>query len=119
MSLAQLAGELSLTKRNILRVIAKVFDPLGLISPVVIEMKVLFQELCKCKIGWDDELPEHLQRRWNAWCDELQKVGFIRIPRCYLHKLDMNVLTHQLHGFCDSSQSGYAAVVYLRGSVPI
>ena len=27
MSLAQLAGELSLTKRNILRVIAKVFDP--------------------------------------------------------------------------------------------
>ena len=44
-SLAQLAGELSLTKRNILRVIAKVFEPLGLISPVVIEMKVLFQEL--------------------------------------------------------------------------
>ena len=77
-------------------------------------MKVLFQELCKCKIGWDDELPEHLQRKWNAWCDELQKVGFIRIPRCYLHKLDRNVLTHQLHGFCDSSQSGYAAVVYLR-----
>ena len=112
--LAQLAGELPLTKRNILKVIAKVFEPLGLISPVIIEMKVLFQELCKYKVGWDNELPEHLQRKWNAWCAELRKVGFIRNPRCYLHNVDEHVVTHQLHGFCDSSQSGYAAVVYLR-----
>lgn len=55
--LAQLASELPPTKRSILKVVAKILDPLGVISPVTLQMKLLFQELCKQKINWDDPLP--------------------------------------------------------------
>ena len=52
--LAQLA-----MKRSILRIVAKFFNPLGIISPNVIEMKVIFEELCKMKAAWDDPHPEY------------------------------------------------------------
>ena len=52
--LAQLACELPPTKGSILKVVAKIFHPLGIISPVTFQMKVLFQELCKQKINWHD-----------------------------------------------------------------
>ena len=37
------------TKRLILRLTAKIFDPLGFVSPFVIQLKVLFQDLCVCE----------------------------------------------------------------------
>jgi len=59
--LAQLACELPPMKRNILKVVAKNFDPLGVIPPVTFQMKVLFQELCKHKFNWDDPLPTRIK----------------------------------------------------------
>ena len=50
------ADDLPVTKRSILKVIAGMYDPLGLVSPVLVSMKVLFQELCMGKVGWDEEL---------------------------------------------------------------
>ena len=35
------------TKRNILSVIASVYDPMGYLQPIVIELKILFQKICK------------------------------------------------------------------------
>lgn len=46
-----------LTKREILSTIAKLFDPLGLISPVIIKAKIFIQELWTIKLDWDDPLP--------------------------------------------------------------
>ena len=53
------------TKREVLSLMAGVFDPLGLISPVQFSMKVLFQELCKENVGWDDEPKGPLKLRWK------------------------------------------------------
>ncbi|CAB4021198.1 Hypothetical predicted protein [Paramuricea clavata] len=77
-------------------------------------MKVLFQELCQSKLGWDEPLSELLYHKWQSWCDELNKVGYIEIPRCYLSNSADGSISYQLHGFCDSSCVCYAAVVYLR-----
>jgi len=54
------------TKRGILSTLASVFDPHGLISPVVVSAKILFQELCQGKLDWGDPLPEDKQGRWEA-----------------------------------------------------
>ena len=35
---------------------AKFCDPLGHTSPITVQLKHLFQELCKSKVGWDDEI---------------------------------------------------------------
>ena len=44
--LSQQASLLPTTKRSLLRISAKMFDPLGLLSPFTIQLKVLLQELC-------------------------------------------------------------------------
>ena len=48
------------TKRNIISFASRFYDPLGFLSPVIITLKVFFQELCKIKLHWDDQLPSVL-----------------------------------------------------------
>ena len=79
-------------------------------------MKVLFQELCKQKINWDDPLPTGIKEDWANWCNEIARIEHVKIPRCYTHGDQQDPVSYQLHGFLDSSLSGYAAVVYLRAT---
>ena len=102
-----------ITKRSILSMIAKLFDPLGLVSPIIVGAKVLFQELCTMKIGWDDELPEQMQNRWKGLIDDLNAVGTISLPRCLYKKDRGQVKNCYLHGFADASKKAYCALVYL------
>jgi len=45
LSAANISTELPVTKRNVLRKAATVFDPLGFVGPFVIKAKILLQEL--------------------------------------------------------------------------
>ena len=44
---------------------------------------------------------------------QLKSLSQKHIPRCYFPK-GVQVLSIQVHGFCDASESAYVAVVYLR-----
>ena len=110
--LVEFAKELILNKRTVIKVVAKLYDPLGLISPLFITIKTLFQDLCRLKIGWDDPLDEELSLRYSQWLSDLSKAECIPIQRCYLP--DESVISLQLHGFGDGSEVAYAAAVYLR-----
>ena len=46
------------TKRNLLSMSASIYDPFGIISPVVLPLKLLFQKICTPSIKWDDQLNE-------------------------------------------------------------
>ena len=106
-------NELPPTKRSILKVSAKIFDPLGLISPFVIRLKVLFQTLCAQRQDWDEPLTGSAQLQWDQFATELAVLDKIRVPRCYflLSSVPTNI---QIHGFSDASEHAFAAVVYLR-----
>jgi len=54
----------SITKRSVLSEIAQLYDPLGLIAPVVMRAKIFIQELWLTKIDWDTPLPLEMQNRW-------------------------------------------------------
>ena len=110
--LVEFAKELILNKRTVIKVVAKLYDPLGLISPLFITIKTLFQDLCRLKIGWDDPLDEELSLRYSQWLSDLSKAECIPIQRCYLP--DESVISLHLHGFGDGSEVAYAAAVYLR-----
>ena len=71
------------TKRSILRISAKVFDSLGLLSPFTIGAKILFQVLCKSKQDWDLILDGDLLRQWERLTEEFETVSEISIPQCY------------------------------------
>ena len=101
------------TKRGILSTLASLYDPLGLISPVVVTAKILFQELCLEKLGWDDTLPQEKVLVWQTWLEDLRETRTISFPRCVLEDRKGDVFSYQLHGFADASQKAYCAMVYL------
>ena len=65
--LVKIAQALSATKRNVLKVAASVYDPLGILSHQVVKMKVLLQEACRLQYAWDRPLPDELDRIWRMW----------------------------------------------------
>lgn len=99
------------TKRSIVSIVSKIFDPLGILLPVVIVFKIFFQELCLSKVTWDEILGEDLQRKWRDLLSGLKTEELLRVPRCYLPTVRTGV---KLIGFCDASIRAYAAVVYLQ-----
>ena len=58
------------TKRSILSSLAIIYDPLGIVSPVAINDKVMFQEMCQKNLGWDDPIPEDKELQWKAWVND-------------------------------------------------
>ena len=108
-----LSKELSPTKRNLLKLAASVFDPIGFVSPVLVRMKMLLQETCLLKLEWDTPLPENLSSVWFEIVKDLDKVVEIAVKRCYFEKENQVVDEYNLHGFCDASEKAYCAVIYL------
>ena len=112
--IANYARDLQPTKRNVVSVAAKFYDPLGFLSPIVIEFKLFFQELCKTKIGWDEALNGNLLKTWRKLLNGLEDVTAFSLPRCYFQVIREKVVSCSLHGFGDASSKAYAAVIYLH-----
>ncbi|XP_039292957.1 uncharacterized protein LOC120353413 isoform X3 [Nilaparvata lugens] len=108
----KISEKTSFTKREFLSVIASTFDPLGIISPIIILPKILFQNLWLAKIDWDDSLPNDMLLKWLQIIQELSKISSISIPRCVVSKDQCSIV--ELHGFSDSSATAYGACVYVR-----
>lgn len=70
-----------ISKRTMLSEIAKLYDPLGLISPVVIVSKLLLQEIWKLELNWDESVPIQIHSRWLRCKDQLNHLNQLRIPR--------------------------------------
>ncbi|XP_071581338.1 uncharacterized protein [Temnothorax nylanderi] len=100
------------TKRSVLSFIAKLYDPLGWASPIVIAAKMLMQELWLRKIDWDAPIPDDLLHQWINYVSDLPNISKIRIPRWTGMRQDK--IDVELHGFADASTRAYAAVVFLR-----
>ena len=99
-----------LTKRNILRVTAKLFDPLGIVSPVFIKNKILFQKLAKK--NWDEPVKENVRKDWVKWVDDLSVVKLITLSRCYFNG-QIEILNSALHVFTNVFVLAFAAIIYL------
>ena len=63
--------EVQLTKRGILSYTSSIFDLFGILTPVVLEPKVIIQSLWKNYLDWDDEIPEELRNQFVKWKNNL------------------------------------------------
>ena len=102
------------TKRVVLSVVASFFDPLGFLSPITSQGKVIFQLICKSKLKWDDLISSEILDMWNKFIKLITEIKKIRFKRCVVPELIEKIIDIQVHGFSDSSGSAYCAVVYLR-----
>lgn len=102
----------TLTKRGILSEIARLYDPNGLIGPVIVAGKVLMQDIWRIKdLNWDTPVPVEIRERWLDFSGQLPHLSKFRVPRWLCTGENWTI---QLHGFCDASESAYGAVLYIR-----
>ena len=72
--------------------------------------KRILQEAWERNLSWDEHLPADLASKWETWCREMERAKRLTIPRCYVKEVTSK---YTLHGCCDASTKGYAAVIYL------
>ncbi|XP_073841504.1 uncharacterized protein [Musca autumnalis] len=99
------------SKRSILSLSSSLFDPLGLVAPLMIKAKIILQELWILKIGWDESVPQDVHTAWLQFVNDLQSLSSLHIPRYCLSPSPESI---QLHGFCDSSIRAYGCCLYIR-----
>ena len=108
-----LAREREPTKKNIVSLVGKFYDPLGFLAPIVVQFKMFLQLMCESKIEWDQLITEDLLSKWQKLLKCLWESQTISIPRCCTLQVTGGVTSYTLCGFCEASLGAYAAVVYL------
>ncbi|XP_063991170.1 uncharacterized protein LOC135169801 [Diachasmimorpha longicaudata] len=96
----------TITKRKISSIVASIFDPLGLLGPVILKAKNIIQQLRSAKVDWDESIPLRIQTLWIDLCTALPLINDLQLDRKVIIK---NAQQIQLHGFCDASDTGYGA----------
>ncbi|XP_076549204.1 uncharacterized protein LOC143306713 [Osmia lignaria lignaria] len=103
----------TVTKRSILSQVAKLFDPLGLLGPIIVKAKIMIQLLWKAGVSWDESVPADIHTMWLEFKEQLPllvKVSFNRLT------IAPNFVKIQMHGFSDASEKAYGACIYMRST---
>ncbi|XP_058840761.1 uncharacterized protein LOC131696228 [Topomyia yanbarensis] len=100
----------TVTKRIVLSEASQLFDPLGLVGPVVASAKIYIQQLWKRELAWDEPLPDELRDWWLAFRSSIDRLKELKITRWVLVSADSS---YALHCFCDASEKGYGCCVYI------
>ncbi|XP_065896204.1 uncharacterized protein [Dysidea avara] len=102
-----------ITKRDVLKESSKVFDPLGLLSPVTVRAKIFMQSLWQRNIDWDEPLSDEDQQKWLTIAGNIQEARSLQIPRRYFPTVRVSEQPDRLHVFADASLTAYGAVAFL------
>ena len=99
-NMTSLKKENEITKRGTLRAMASIFDPLGIASPILLNAKLIYREICDNKLGWDKEVPQDIATKWINWVKLLPT--YVSIPRSVITPSQF-IYQIELHGFEDAS----------------
>ena len=110
--------ERPLTKKTILSRLGRIYDPLGIISPTMVEGKRIYRDACDEDKGWNEEVSPALTRDWEKWMKQLQNV---KIPRSLVTD-SSKINAVDIHQFADESGlacSTTAIAVIERGTLNV
>ena len=79
--IVELSETLSATKRNILKILAMFFDPIGILQPLVMYLRILCQKVCKEKFDWDEVISEELKEEWEIMLNSFKLIGKLKVLR--------------------------------------
>ena len=101
-----------ITQRAVLSHFSAVFDPLGIVSPFTIRMRLLLKSIWKENgQSWDKELNEENRHASKKWASEMIRVNQMVLNRTYF---ESGVNKVDLHIFSDASLEAMCMVAYLR-----
>ena len=101
-----------LTRRIVLAVVMGIYDPLGLLSPFVLNAKLLLRRTWELKLGWDEVMEEALVRDWKTFFIQMFEAARIRFPRCLTPEDAVGL--PQLVVLSDGSEVAYGCAAYVR-----
>ncbi|XP_047041982.1 uncharacterized protein LOC124646011 [Helicoverpa zea] len=101
----------TITKRLIMSNAFKIFDPLGILSPVVVKPKIMLQNLWQLKLDWDQPVPDAIKNDWNKFSESIKYLSNLQVPRLVLGESPQCI---ELHSFSDASKHAYGACIYMR-----
>ncbi|XP_041432389.1 uncharacterized protein LOC121398035 [Xenopus laevis] len=102
------------TRRGVLSTINSLYDPLGFVTPVTIQGKIMLRDLTTEMSDWDDPLPTEKKDLWTSWKKSLEALTSLHVTRPYASIPSTEVKMQKLHIFCDASIKAIAAVAYLK-----
>ena len=104
------------SKRDVMKFIASVFDPMGLINPLIVRCKCLFQKLGVEKFSWGDLLFGHALDVWNDIILDFHLLSKLSLPRWILTDsyISSTNIKLELHVFADASLKAFRCCIYLR-----
>lgn len=104
-------SEAQLTKRKVISATSQIYDPTGLVLPVIVVGKILQRDIWLSGIDWDQLLTRPLIAKWHEYRHAITQLSRISIPRWLGMGLDSNI---QLHIFTDASEKAMGAAAYFR-----
>lgn len=104
----------AVTKRTIVSAVAKIYDPIGYLAPIVITAKSFIQQLWIDQLKWDDPISDEITERWCEYYNSLSAINELKIPR-WIHTTVGSEI--ELHGFADASELGFGAAIYVRSAM--
>ncbi|XP_017463109.1 PREDICTED: uncharacterized protein LOC108356514, partial [Rhagoletis zephyria] len=93
------------TPRSMMQFIGSVFDVLGLLEPVKLNLKKLAREAIVLKIPWDQPVPEAIAKGFRAAVKKFEFLAEIQVPRHLPRPASVSF-------FSDASDSGLGFAVY-------
>lgn len=98
------------TKRTVLSKILQVFDPLGLVAPILLRGKIFMQRPWSIELEWDETLTQDLLAVWNDYYLSLPQLNELQISRNVNARNSQD--TFDLIGFGDASERAFGACLY-------
>lgn len=110
------------TKRGVLAVCNSIFDPLKLISPIILTGRLLQRKLIPPKgtssdcqsFAWDDPLPDQYYDEWESWKNSVSSASRVSVSRCFTPPGFESEVKRELHAFSDACITSTGHVIYMR-----
>ena len=104
------------TRRGIVSMTNSIFDPLGFISPIILQGRLLQRQFLSGSksYDWDERLPDSFESIWSKWLYQVSAASTIFIPRCFTPPNFGEIMLRELHVFADASDDAVGHVMYLK-----
>ena len=104
-----------MNRRMLLSNVQSIFDPLGLLAPILLQAKLLLRETWTgpSPVGWDDPLPESQADKWMAFLKSLLQIKDLRFQRSLWPEEEV-VGQPILIIFSDGAALAFGVAAYIR-----
>ena len=98
------------TLRKMVSAVARLFDPLGLVSPFLMAGRSIIQLIWASGRKWDQNVDIATQNKCDLWLRKAKELSLVQVPRMVVPK---DAKSARLVVFSDACKIGYAAALYV------